>query len=169
MRCHLEIAIRHRGHKDEVVAGFVQGALCVKQAGGDGVELHGAQGHLIQQFVSPYSNQRDDAFGGSLEKRLRFPLEIITRMREVVGRDFILGYRMGVEEFTQCGLGIADARRMAQILADLNVLDFLSLTQGNFNTHEGRPRFDMGRHAARQRWSGGAVTRNGLRQGSGRG
>lgn len=119
---------------EAVIAGFVQGALCVKEAGGDGVELHGAQGHLIQQFVSPYSNQRDDAYGGSFENRLRFPLQIITRIREAVGRDFILGYRLGVEEFTAGGLGIADTRRMAQLLAQLNVLDFLSLTQGNFNT-----------------------------------
>ncbi len=119
---------------EAVTAGFVQGAMCVKEAGGDGIELHGAQGHLIQQFVSPFSNQRDDAYGGSFDKRLRFALDIITRTRKAVGRDFIVGYRMGVEEFTAGGLGIADTRRMTQILSDLGVLDFLSLTQGNFNT-----------------------------------
>ena len=119
---------------EAVIAGFVQGAQCVKEAGGDGIELHGAQGHLIQQFVSPYSNQRDDAFGGSFENRLRFPLEIITRIRAAVGRDFIVGYRMGVEEFTAGGLGIADTTRIARLLAEHNELDFLSLTQGNFNT-----------------------------------
>ena len=119
---------------EAVIAGFVQGAVCVKEAGGDGIELHGAQGHLIQQFVSPYSNQRDDAFGGSFENRLRFPLEIITRIRAAVGRDFIVGYRMGVEEFTAGGLGIEDTKRIAQRFAGRNELDFLSLTQGNFNT-----------------------------------
>ena len=119
---------------EEVIAGFVQGAQCVKEAGGDGIELHGAQGHLIQQFVSPYSNQRDDAFGGSFDNRLHFPLDIITRIRAAVGRDFIVGYRMGVEEFTAGGLGIADTKRIAQHFAERNELDFLSLTQGNFNT-----------------------------------
>jgi 2,4-dienoyl-CoA reductase-like NADH-dependent reductase (Old Yellow Enzyme family) len=119
---------------EAVIAGFVQGALCVKEAGGDGIELHGAQGHLIQQFVSPYSNQREDAFGGSFDNRLRFPLEIITRIRAAAGNDFIVGYRLGVEEFTAGGLGIADTKRITQLFAERNELDFLSLTQGNFNT-----------------------------------
>lgn len=99
---------------EAVIAGFVQGAMCVQEADGDGIELHGAQGHLIQQFVSPYSNQRDDEFGGSFAKRLRFPLELITRIRKAVGRDFIVGYRFGVEEFTEGGLGIADTTRIAE-------------------------------------------------------
>lgn len=119
---------------EAVIEGFVRGALLVQEAGGDGVELHGAQGHLIQQFVSPFSNTRTDDFGGSFEKRLRFPEEIIRRIRERAGRDFIVGYRLGVEEFTEGGLGIADTRRIAARFAEAGLVDFLSLTQGNFNT-----------------------------------
>jgi 2,4-dienoyl-CoA reductase-like NADH-dependent reductase (Old Yellow Enzyme family) len=119
---------------EQVIAGFVQGAVCVRDAGADGVELHGAQGHLIQQFVSPYSNRRDDAWGGSFDKRLRFALQLITRIRAAVGRDFIVGYRLGVEEFTEGGLTIADTTRIAEVFTQLNALDFLSLTQGNFNS-----------------------------------
>lgn len=118
----------------EVVEGFADGAARAREGGCDGVELHGAQGHLIMQFVSPFSNRRDDEYGGSVENRLRFPLEIMTRIREKVGRDFIVGYRMGVEEFTTGGLGIADTVRMTPALAALGAIDYLSLTQGNFNS-----------------------------------
>ena len=119
---------------EEVIEGFVNGALLVREAGGDGIELHGAQGHLIQQFVSPFSNQRTDAYGGSFENRLRFPMEMMRRIRERAGSDFILGYRLGVEEFTEGGLGIEDTREITRVFASSGLVDFLSLTQGNFNT-----------------------------------
>lgn len=118
----------------EVVAGFALSALHAKQAGCDGVELHGGQGHLVQQFMSAFSNQRDDEYGGSLENRLRFACEILTAVRERVGRDFIVGMRLGVEEFTPGGFTIEESKQAAIRLRDLGVLDYLSLTQGNFNT-----------------------------------
>jgi len=118
----------------ELVEGFANGAARAREGGCDGVELHGAQGHLVMQFVSPFSNQREDEYGGSVENRLRFPLEIIRRIREKVGRDFIVGYRMGVEEFTPGGLGIADVVGITPLLLEGGMIDFLSLTQGNFNS-----------------------------------
>ena len=118
----------------EVVAGFATAALNAKLAGLDGVEIHGAQGHLIQQFVSPFSNQRDDEYGGSLENRLRFAREIIAAVRAQVGRDFIVGYRMGVDEFTPGGITVEDSKQAAIQLAALGSVDYLSLAQGNFNT-----------------------------------
>lgn len=118
----------------ELVEGFAEGAARAREGGCDGVELHGAQGHLIMQFVSPYSNRREDEYGGSMENRLRFPLEILTRVREKAGDDFIVGYRMGVEEFTAGGLGIADTVRMTPALLAPGAIDYLSLTQGNFNS-----------------------------------
>ena len=118
----------------EVVAGFATAALNAKQGGLDGVEIHGAQGHLIQQFVSPFSNARDDDYGGSLENRLRFVKEIIAAVRAQVGKDFIIGYRMGVDEFTPGGITVEDSKLAAIELAALGSIDYLSLAQGNFNT-----------------------------------
>jgi thioredoxin reductase len=118
----------------ELVEAFADGAARARDGGCDGVELHGAQGHLIMQFVSPFSNRRDDEYGGSVANRLRFPLQIMRRIRAKAGRDFILGYRLGVEEFTPGGLAIADVVGFTPLLLEEGLVDFLSLTQGNFNS-----------------------------------
>ncbi len=78
----------------EMVETYIACAEHCIQAGMDGVEIHGAQGHLIQQFVSPFSNQRTDEYGGSFENRLRFPREIIAGMRRRLGASCIVGYRL---------------------------------------------------------------------------
>jgi 2,4-dienoyl-CoA reductase-like NADH-dependent reductase (Old Yellow Enzyme family) len=118
---------------EDVIEGFVRSALHAREGRLDGVEVHGAQGHLIGQFVSPFSNARTDEFGGSLENRLRFPRRIMQGIRERAGRDFIVGYRLGVEEFTPGGVTIEESKRIARILAeDGDRLPVLS--QGNFNT-----------------------------------
>lgn len=99
--CPQSGGVPHVMTKDEiagVVAGFAKAARHAQLAGFDGVEVHGAQGHLIQQFISAFSNQRDDEYGGSLENRLRFAREILTAIRTQVGAELIVGYRMGVEE-----------------------------------------------------------------------
>ncbi|MCH9675205.1 MAG: FAD-dependent oxidoreductase [Gammaproteobacteria bacterium] len=114
---------------------YVMCAVHCIEAGMDGVEIHGAQGHLIQQFVSPYTNQRTDEWGGSLENRLRFPTEILQRVRARTGRG-IVGYRMGVEEFTASGLSIDDTVDIARRFVDAGIVDYLSLSQGNFNSIE---------------------------------
>ncbi|MBI2216741.1 MAG: FAD-dependent oxidoreductase [Candidatus Rokubacteria bacterium] len=121
---------------EEVIAGFVLAAEHAREGGLDGVEVHGAQGHLVGQFVSPFSNQRTDAWGGSLENRLRFPREILCRIRARVGRDFTVGYRLGVEEFSPGGLTLEDSKQVACALAEDGLVDYLSLSQGNFNSLE---------------------------------
>lgn len=118
----------------DVVKGFASAARNAKEAGCDGVEIHGAQGHLIQEFVSPFSNRRGDEYGGSLDNRLRFAREIIAAARDAVGSEIIVGYRMGVEEFTPGGITIAESEEAARRLAALGAVDYLSLAQGNFNT-----------------------------------
>jgi 2,4-dienoyl-CoA reductase-like NADH-dependent reductase (Old Yellow Enzyme family)/thioredoxin reductase len=120
----------------DVLDGYVRSAMHARQAGADGVEVHGAQGHLIQQFVSPFSNHRTDEWGGSFENRLRFPREILRRIRAGAGREFVVGYRLGVDEFTPGGLTVEDAERIAAELARGGVIDYLSLSQGNFNSIE---------------------------------
>jgi dimethylglycine catabolism A len=118
----------------DVAAGFVTAALNAQQAGCDGVEIHGGQGHLIQQFISPYSNHREDEYGGSFENRLRFAVEIISAVRDRAGPDFIICFRMGYEEFTPGGITLKSSLQTTRHLVKLGALDCLSLTQGNFNT-----------------------------------
>jgi 2,4-dienoyl-CoA reductase-like NADH-dependent reductase (Old Yellow Enzyme family)/NAD(P)-dependent dehydrogenase (short-subunit alcohol dehydrogenase family) len=121
---------------EDVVEGFVRGAMNLREAGFDGVEIHGAQGHLIQEFVSPMSNQRRDQWGGSVENRLRFPRTILRRVREATGRDFVVGYRMGVSEFVPGGLTLDDSIEIARGFAGEGLFDYLSLSQGNFASIE---------------------------------
>lgn len=121
---------------EEMAEAFIVAGLHVLEAGLDGVEVHGAQGHLIGQFVSPFSNRRDDHWGGSLENRLRFPRAILAGIRRRAAPGAILGYRLGVEEFTEGGLGIEAAEEVAAALIRDGLVDYLSLSQGNFNTIE---------------------------------
>ena len=86
---------------DEIVAiedAFAQAARRAKQAGFDGVEIHGAHGYLICEFLSPYTNKRTDEYGGSRENRARFMMNILRKVREQVGDDFLVGIRLSGEE-----------------------------------------------------------------------
>ena len=120
----------------EMVEYFVAAAVTARDAEADGVEIHGAQGHLIGQFMSPFSNTRDDRYGGSLENRMRFALEIIAGARRRLGDSAVIGYRMGVEEFTAGGVTIELACEAASVLARSGLINYISLSQGNFNTIE---------------------------------
>lgn len=121
---------------EEMVEWFASAAVNARDADADGVEIHGAQGHLIGQFVSPFSNTRSDRYGGSAENRLRFPREILQTVRKRLGPGSIVGYRMGVEEFTKGGITIDDACEIARLFAAEGLVDYISLSQGNFNTIE---------------------------------
>lgn len=120
----------------EVIETYIMCAVHCIEGGMDGVEIHGAQGHLIQQFMSPYSNRRTDAYGGSVENRLRFPREILEGVRHRIGTRPIIGFRLGVEEFTDGGLGIDDTVEIAREFCADGLVDYLSLAQGNFNSIE---------------------------------
>ncbi len=74
---------------------FLKAAVRVKKAGFHGIELHGAHGYLIDQFMSPVTNHRTDEYGGNIENRMRFGLEIVEMIKKELGKDFIIGYRMG--------------------------------------------------------------------------
>ena len=118
----------------DVIETFAQCAANCIEAGMDGVEIHGAQGHLIGQFLSPFTNRRTDAYGGTPEKRMRFAVEILETVRARIGQRGIVGYRMGVEEFTEGGLGVEDTLAIAQSLTKAGLVDYLSLAQGIFNS-----------------------------------
>lgn len=79
----------------ELTKAYIQGAIRAREAGFDGVELHGAHGYLLNQFANPLWNHRTDEYGGSFENRMHFATDIILGIREICGNEFILGYRMG--------------------------------------------------------------------------
>lgn len=100
----------------ELVEKFAQAARRAKEAGYDAVELHGAHGYLVNQFVSPYSNKRTDEFGGTFMNRLKFPLDIIKRIKELNGHDFPIIYRITADEMVEGGLNINDTKMIVSIL-----------------------------------------------------
>ncbi|AIS53025.1 NADH oxidase [Thermoanaerobacter kivui] len=102
----------------ELIKAFGQAARRAKEAGFDAVEIHGAHGYLLNQFLSPYSNKRTDEYGGSFENRMRFPLEVVRRVRKEVGTDFPIIYRMSAEEYVPGGLTIEDTKIFAQKLIE---------------------------------------------------
>ena len=107
---------------------FVNGARIVQMAGADGVELHGAHGYLINSFLSPYLNRREDHYGGSFESRLRFLLEILTGIRVACGKGFPLGVRLSAEEFLgDRGNDLAATCRIAAALEKAGA-DFLDIS-----------------------------------------
>lgn len=85
------------------VSDFVRAALLARDAGYDGVEIMGSEGYLLNQFLAPRTNKRKDAWGGTPEKRRRFPVEIVRRVREAVGPDFIIVYRISLADFVEDG------------------------------------------------------------------
>jgi len=88
----------------ELVEAFAQAAGRAKQAGFDAVEMHGAHGYLVSQFLSPNTNRRTDKYGGDINGRMTFALEIVQRARKLVGNDFPIIVRMNGEDFVDGGL-----------------------------------------------------------------
>ena len=122
------------------------------EAGFDGVEIHGANGYLIQQFFSPHSNRREDKWGGSLEKRMAFPLAVVDEVKKVVAdhakEPFIVGYRFSPEEPETPGITMADTLALVEALADKN-LDYLHASLMDFwstprrGADDTRPRIEL--------------------------
>ncbi|MDF2538464.1 MAG: oxidase [Herbinix sp.] len=117
----------------EIVNAFGDAAARVRKAGYDLVEVHGAHGYLIQQFLSPYSNKRTDEYGGNLYNRARFSLEIIKNIQEKAGKDFPVIFRISMDEFMEDGLSIAETRAYAKMLEGAGV-SAIHASQGNYAT-----------------------------------
>lgn len=114
-----------------VVAGFARSAANAAEAGFDGIEVHGAHGYLIHEFLSPRSNHRDDEYGGSIENRMRFATEVLTAVRAAVGSDLAVGLRLvGDEEQGRRGLTPADCAELAARFEALGLVDFLNVSIG---------------------------------------
>ena len=88
---------------EQQIADFVRCAALAKEAGYDGVEIMGSEGYLLNQFIAARTNHREDEWGGAYEQRIRFPLEIVRRVREAVGVDFIIIYRLSMLDLVEGG------------------------------------------------------------------
>ncbi len=108
---------------------FVKATRRALRLGLDVVELHGAHGYLLNQFLSPLSNARSDEYGGSAEKRRRFPLEVFEACRRVVPRDKALGMRLSCVEWVEGGITMDDTLETARQLKDLGC-DFIDASSG---------------------------------------
>ncbi|WP_026693957.1 NADH-dependent flavin oxidoreductase [Peribacillus kribbensis] len=115
---------------ETIIKDFGEAARRAVEAGFDGVEIHGANGYLIQQFFSPHSNRREDRFGGSIEKRMTFPLEVIKEVKKAAAASktpFIVGYRFSPEEPETPGITMADTLVLIDKLAEQD-LDYLHIS-----------------------------------------
>jgi hypothetical protein len=111
---------------------YVEVAGRLKRCGFGGVELHGAHGYLITQILSPWSNQRTDKYGGSLENRVRFVREVAHAIRQTCGSDFVIGLKMPGDEGVAGGIDPEEAARITSLLAPDRVLNYFAYSQGNF-------------------------------------
>jgi 2,4-dienoyl-CoA reductase-like NADH-dependent reductase (Old Yellow Enzyme family) len=133
---------------EAIVVDFGEATRRAIEAGYDGVEIHGANGYLVQQFFSPHSNRRDDKWGGSLEKRLTFPLAVVDEVKRVVAEQakesFLVGYRFSPEEAEEEGITMADTLKLVDVLADKE-LDYIHVSLFEFGSTPRRGVEDDGR------------------------
>lgn len=99
---------------EETIEEFVRAAVLARRAGYDGVEIMGSEGYLINEFIVAATNHRTDRWGGSYENRVRFPLEIVRRVREAVGSDFILIYRLSMLDLVPGGSTLEEVVQLAR-------------------------------------------------------
>jgi 2,4-dienoyl-CoA reductase-like NADH-dependent reductase (Old Yellow Enzyme family) len=140
-----------------IIKDFGEATRRAIEAGYDGVEIHGANGYLIQQFFSPHSNRRDDRWGGSLEKRMTFPLAIVDEVKRVAAEhakgSFLIGYRFSPEEPETPGITMTDTLQLVDALSKKE-LDYLHVSLMDFwstarsGDDQERPRIELIKEAA---------------------
>jgi len=117
---------------------FISAAVRARESGYDGVEIHGAHGYIICQFLSATINQREDAYGGSLENRARLLKEIVIGVREKCGANFLLGVRLSPERF---GMKLAEIKQLCRELVAEGQVDFLDISLWDYTKQaEGGPK-----------------------------
>ena len=114
----------------DIVKSYGEAAVLAKRAGYEMIMIHAGHGWLINQFLSPYFNHRTDEYGGSLENRIRFALEVVQAVRDAVGPGFPLEVRISGSEFFEGGYGIEDGCKIAQALEDL--VDMIHVSAGSY-------------------------------------
>lgn len=118
---------------NDIIESFGDGAARAREAGFEAVEVHGAHGYLICQFLSKYSNKREDMYGGSLENRTRFATEIIKNIRSKTSRDFPIIFRLSADEYVEDGIFIGEAMEIAKIMESAGV-NAIHVSAGNYQT-----------------------------------
>ncbi|MFE7674684.1 FAD-dependent oxidoreductase [Streptomyces albidoflavus] len=119
---------------EETIEDFVRAAALARSAGYDGVEIMGSEGYLINEFIAARTNHREDRWGGSYENRVRFPLEIVRRVRERVGEDFILIYRLSMLDLVPGGSSLEEVVTLAKLVEEAGA----TLINTGIGWHEAR-------------------------------
>lgn len=114
-------------------AAYAKAAVRCREGGLDGVEIL-SHGHLPGQFMSPWSNKRSDNYGGSLQNRVRFTLELLEQVREAVGDDFIVGIRLGANEDWDHGHGLSEGIEAAQMISETGLVDYMTVNFGHIES-----------------------------------
>jgi 2,4-dienoyl-CoA reductase-like NADH-dependent reductase (Old Yellow Enzyme family) len=114
---------------ERIIEDFGEAAERAMVAGFDGVEIHGAHGFLISQFLSPITNKREDEYGGSLENRAKLALKIVERVKKSIDKDAILMFRLGVTDLMNNGITLNESMIVAKKLAELSI-DILDVSGG---------------------------------------
>ncbi len=115
----------------DIINAYADAARRAKDAGCDFVEIHGAHGYLITQFLSPFSNTREDEYGGSEEGRLRFATEVVRAVRGAVGDGFPVTIRISADEMVSNGLTLEDSAKISKRFEELGV-DAIHVSSGNY-------------------------------------
>ena len=118
---------------DASIASWRDAAVRAVEAGFRFIELHGAHGYLLHSFLSPIANQRDDAYGGSPEARMRYPLEVVRAIRAAIPDDIALSYRLSAVDGVQGGLSVDDTSPFAAHLSEAGV-DVIDTSSGGIST-----------------------------------
>jgi 2,4-dienoyl-CoA reductase-like NADH-dependent reductase (Old Yellow Enzyme family) len=132
----MEFAKPHAATQEDinkVIDGFAHAAEYLEKAGYDGIQLHGAHGYLLAQFLSPTTNNRTDKYGGSLENRMRIIIEIAEEVRKRVGKDFIVGIKINSVEFQEKGFSPEEAQSLCKALEQAR-FDYAELSGGTYES-----------------------------------
>lgn len=116
---------------EELQRRFVRTAQLAEQAGFNGVQIHGAHGYLLSQFLSPLSNKRQDQWGGSIENRARLLTDIVKAVRNVVSPQFVVAVKLNSADFQRGGFSSDEAKKVVEMLNELNV-DLIEISGGSY-------------------------------------
>ncbi len=132
---HLKTPVREltKSEIERIIEKFVSAALRGKKAGFELIEIHGAHGYLVGEFLSPYTNKRTDEYGNGFQGRMRFPVRVIQGIKDALGRDFPLGFRFSADEFVKEGIEVSEAQRIAKALEDAGI-DVLHISAGIYES-----------------------------------
>lgn len=118
---------------EDIIQRYARSAAIAEKAGFTGVQIHGAHGYLISQFLSPHHNQRADDWGGSPAKRMRFVVEVYKAIRQVTGRDFSVGIKLNSADFQRGGFTEEESLAVIETLSNLGI-DLVEISGGNYES-----------------------------------